>query len=183
MSRVSSAKGKKGAGKVSQKHQNSFAFQPSKHNPHAMKLAALPAQGLCGKCVDIIDWRKRMGQYKPLTVPKKCVSCSEKSIKDAYHILCRNCALSKGVCAKCQKEEEIPENENAKTADQIHQEKQALENLVASMTERQRRSYLRKMDRGDEEGARAIVDKFANAKADDSDFDFDDDDDLESEDE
>ncbi|KAJ3206526.1 hypothetical protein HDU67_008107 [Dinochytrium kinnereticum] len=177
MSKVSSAKGKRGSVKSAQKYQNTFAFQPSKHNPHAIKLAAIPVQGLCGKCVDIIEWRKRMGQYKPLTVPKKCVACSEKAIKDAYHILCRNCALNKGVCAKCQKAEEIEPNEAARPASDVQREKQVQENLIASMPERYRRSYLRKMERGDEAGAQAIAQKAAGMAQDEfSDDDgFDDD--------
>lgn len=33
--------------------------------------------------------------------------CQEKAIKEAYHVLCDNCARSKGVCAKCLESKEI----------------------------------------------------------------------------
>lgn len=33
--------------------------------------------------------------------------CQEKAIKEAYHVLCDNCASSKDVCAKCLESKEI----------------------------------------------------------------------------
>lgn len=40
-------------------HQNSFAF---KHNPNSKKtkkIAAIPNVGVCKRCHDIIEWRKK----------------------------------------------------------------------------------------------------------------------------
>ncbi|KAJ3031528.1 UNVERIFIED_CONTAM: hypothetical protein HDU68_003064 [Siphonaria sp. JEL0065] len=114
-----------------------------------------------------------MGQYKPLTVAKKCVSCSQKTVKEAYHILCNPCANKKNVCAKCQLPEEILPSSAAKTPAEIQLEKQNEERLLAAMTERQRRSYHRKLERGDDAGAQRIGDRVSRAdKDDDSDFDF-----------
>ncbi|KAI9342561.1 hypothetical protein BDR26DRAFT_859177 [Obelidium mucronatum] len=170
----SSAKGKTGQQKHRQKHQNTYAFQSDKYATHMAAITALPVQGLCKRCVEIIQWRKRMGQYKPLTVAKKCVSCSQKTVKEAYHILCNACACNKNVCAKCQQAEEILPSSAAKTPAELQLEKQNEERLLAAMTERQRRSYLRKLERGDDAGAQRIGDRVAQAgsDADDADFDF-----------
>lgn len=51
------------------KHQNSFAF---KHNPKSkktLKILALPSEGLCRRCSEQIEWRKKYRKYKPLTKP------------------------------------------------------------------------------------------------------------------
>lgn len=105
---VSTSKGtKKGA----QRHQNSFAFKPSKHSVHAQKIASIPTQNLCQRCFDIIEWRKRMGKYKPLTTAKKCTRCERKNIKDAYRVVCNECAEAAGkVCPKCLEAKELISN-------------------------------------------------------------------------
>ncbi|KAJ3393971.1 hypothetical protein HDU84_000470 [Entophlyctis sp. JEL0112] len=180
-SKVSSSKGKSGQSKQRQRHQNTYAFKADKYSSKQAEISALPVQGLCSRCADIISWRKRMGQYKPLTVPKKCVACSQKTVKDAYHILCHNCALSKNVCAKCQEAADIVPSSAVKTPAELLTEKQNEERLMGLMSERQRRSYLRKLERGDSDGAARIAEQVtvsaANEASDDglSDFeDFDD---------
>ncbi|KAJ3074363.1 hypothetical protein HDU98_011432 [Podochytrium sp. JEL0797] len=180
----STAKGKTGQQKQKQKHQNLFAYKSDKYATHMTAITALPVQGLCKRCVEIIQWRKRMGQYKPLTVPKKCVSCSQKSVKEAYHILCTPCATKKNVCAKCQLPEEILPSSAAKTPAELEIEKQNEERLLSMMTERQRRSYRRKLERGEDEEAAQIAARVSNTKGDldDEDFDFSDEE-SESEDE
>lgn len=53
------------------KHQNKYAF---KHNPKSIKsakIAALPNDGLCSRCTEIIEWRKKYRKYKMLTTPAK----------------------------------------------------------------------------------------------------------------
>lgn len=35
------------------------------------------------------------------------VKCSQKTVKDAYHIICKPCSLQLEVCCKCGKKEEI----------------------------------------------------------------------------
>lgn len=85
-----------------QLHQNTTAFH---HNPSSKltaKILASPiSRLLCPACVKVIEWRKQYRKYKPLTVPKKCISCGEKRIKAAYHCRCDPCAISGDVCAKC----------------------------------------------------------------------------------
>ncbi|KAJ2006241.1 hypothetical protein GGI04_000888 [Coemansia thaxteri] len=138
-----------GAKKGAQKYQNAFAYTHNRGSKTTKKILALPVDGLCKRCTDQILWRKQYRKYKPLTMTKKCVSCEQKKITKAYHVLCDGCASEKGVCAKCMETEEIVEVANQKTSQQRLKEQQELEQKLASMRERQRRSYLRKLQRGD----------------------------------
>ena len=84
----------------------------------------------------------RYGKYKPLTQPGKCITCSEKKVRFAYHIICGDCVESSGNCAKCNKPEDIVNTpqptvvEAAKLDAEIRQELKAL-------PERKRRTFLR----------------------------------------
>ncbi|KAJ2760206.1 hypothetical protein IWQ56_005544 [Coemansia nantahalensis] len=137
-----------GARKGAQKYQNTFAY---KHNPKSKKtqtILALPVDGLCRRCTDQINWRKQYRKYKPLTVAKKCVSCELKKVKKAYHVLCDDCAGAKGVCAKCAEKAEIVDDSAAAQQDSAAAE-QEIECKLAGMRERERRTCLRKLERGD----------------------------------
>ena len=68
--KVSSSKGKSGQKKQGQKHKNQFAFVPNKFSSVAIKIASLPIEGVCRRCTEILQWKQRMGKYKPLTQPK-----------------------------------------------------------------------------------------------------------------
>jgi len=60
--------------------------------------------------------------------------------------MCNNCAGEKNICAKCLESREIMPT-NIKTEKELIQEQVDLERLLAGMTERERRSYLRQMER------------------------------------
>ena len=97
MTRVSSGKKKSGP----PVHANRYAFV---HNPNSRltrQILAMPIGGVCPDCRAVLEWRKRFRKYKPLSVPKKCVRCGGKAIKEAYHIICRPCSAKDKVCAKC----------------------------------------------------------------------------------
>ncbi|KAG0272272.1 hypothetical protein BGZ95_011977 [Linnemannia exigua] len=147
--KVSSRKGntKKGA----QAHKNAYAFHANKSSKITKKIAAMPVGGLCEKCVEVIMWRKKFKKYKPLTQMKKCVTCEQRAIKDAYHVMCTKCAGEKNVCAKCQESREIVPT-NIKTEKELIQEQVELERLLSGMNERERRSYIRQMERKSKKG-------------------------------
>lgn len=88
-----------------QKHQNKTVFKNDLHDTsHKTKfINSLEISEVCKRCKDIIEWKIKYKKYKPLTAPRKCVACEQKSIKYAYHLLCAKCALEKKVCAKCCK--------------------------------------------------------------------------------
>lgn len=71
------------------------------------KINAKLHDGVCQRCKEVLEWRVKYSKYKPLSKPKKCVKCLQKTVKDSYHIMCRPCACKLEVCAKCGKEEEI----------------------------------------------------------------------------
>ena len=101
--------------KTAPKHKNSFAFKHNKNSKKSAKIMALPNVGLCTRCFDKIEWRKKYRKYKPLKAPRKwcvhigtviccacftlccgcllrSVTCHNKSVKHAYHVICQACA-------------------------------------------------------------------------------------------
>lgn len=97
MTRVSSGAKKSGP----PCHQNQYAFV---HNPASRltkSIAAIPLGGVCVRCRDVLEWRKKFRKYKPLKEPRRCTRCGNKTVKDAYHAVCRDCAEREGVCGKC----------------------------------------------------------------------------------
>ncbi|KAF9899517.1 hypothetical protein BX616_003004 [Lobosporangium transversale] len=177
--------------KSAQAHKNAYAFHANKGSKITKKIAAMPVGGLCEKCYEVIMWRKKFKKYKPLTTMKKCVSCEQKAIKDAYHVMCNKCAGEKNVCAKCLESRDIVPT-SIKTEKEVIQEQVELERLLSGMTERERRSYLRKLEHKKKGGDDNDIDakdteegdsEDESGSEDDSDEDDDDDDDEESEDE
>ncbi|KAI8978934.1 hypothetical protein BDB01DRAFT_763089 [Pilobolus umbonatus] len=173
--------------KKGQAHQNTTSWKHNKNSKKSREILALPVYGLCQRCTDVILWRKKYKKYKPLTTVKKCVGCQEKTIKEAYHVLCDKCARSKCVCAKCLESKQIlvSKDEIKSNADEMR-EGQELERMLGEMSLRQRRSYLRKLERGDDVSS---IRRNTNDEYDFEDSDFEDeseeeeDDDDESEDE
>ncbi|XP_074494420.1 LOW QUALITY PROTEIN: uncharacterized protein C9orf85 homolog [Sebastes fasciatus] len=93
----------------SQKHQNNFAFRNDKYGATVqVKLANSKIHdGLCQHCKGVLEWKVKYNKYKTLTQPKKCVKCSQRTVKDAYHIICKPCSLELDICCKCGKKENI----------------------------------------------------------------------------
>ena len=92
--------------------------------------------------------------------------------------MCNKCAGEKNVCAKCLESRDIVPT-NIKTEKEIIQEQVELERLLSGMSERERRSYLRQMERKSKNGE-GDEDSEEDAGKDGSD---DDDEDSEDEDE
>ncbi|XP_011825580.1 PREDICTED: uncharacterized protein C9orf85 homolog isoform X1 [Mandrillus leucophaeus] len=92
-----------------QKHQNTFSFKNDKFDKSVQtkKINAKLHDGVCQRCKEVLEWRVKYSKYKPLTKPKKCVKCLQKTVKDSYHIMCRPCACELEVCAKCGKKEDV----------------------------------------------------------------------------
>ncbi|KAJ7335537.1 hypothetical protein JRQ81_013478 [Phrynocephalus forsythii] len=92
-----------------QRHQNAQVFRNDKYDSSAQrkKINAKLHEGLCQHCKEVLEWRVKFNKYKPLTRPKKCVKCLQKTVKDSYHVVCKPCACELDLCAKCGKKEEI----------------------------------------------------------------------------
>ncbi|ORZ39975.1 hypothetical protein BCR44DRAFT_97083 [Catenaria anguillulae PL171] len=143
------AKTSTGGKKQGQKYQNTTAFRHNKASKKTKEILALPVQGVCARCFEIIEWRKKFRKYKPMTQPKKCVSCEQKTVKESYHIMCNPCAHKKNVCAKCGESKEIVEGVNTVTPQEMNAQRQEYEIKLRMLTERQRRTFLRKLARGE----------------------------------
>ena len=59
--------------KKGQKYQNSVAFKNNLHDTSKSTkvINALVVGGVCVRCREIIEWRKKFKKYKPLSAPKK----------------------------------------------------------------------------------------------------------------
>lgn len=59
--------------KKAQKYQNVTAFKNDLHDTsRTTKLInSTPVMGVCARCRDAIEWRKKFKKYKPLKAPKK----------------------------------------------------------------------------------------------------------------
>ena len=59
--------------KKGQKYQNVTAFKNNLHDTSKVTktINSLVVQGVCERCRDIIEWKKKYKKYKPLTAPKK----------------------------------------------------------------------------------------------------------------
>ncbi|XP_034025893.1 uncharacterized protein C9orf85 homolog [Thalassophryne amazonica] len=105
-----------------QKYKNTTAFKNDKYGATAQVKRAKSKihDGLCQHCKDVLDWKVKYNKYKPLTQPRKCVKCSQKTVKDAYHIICKPCCLQLEICCKCGKTEDavIPVNVQAEKTQQ-----------------------------------------------------------------
>ncbi|KAJ0067505.1 hypothetical protein NL108_007979 [Boleophthalmus pectinirostris] len=110
----------------SQKHQNATAFKNDKYGAtvQVKKAKSKVHDGLCQHCKDVLEWKVKYNKYKVLTQPRKCVKCSQKNIKDAYHVICKPCSLQLEICCKCGKKEEIviPVNSNLDNKEEEEEE-------------------------------------------------------------
>ncbi|XP_028658176.2 uncharacterized protein C9orf85 homolog [Erpetoichthys calabaricus] len=93
----------------SQKHQNSSVYKNNKYGATSQlkKANAKAHDGICQRCKDVIEWKIKYNKYKPLSQPRKCIKCLQKTVRDAYHIICKPCGLKLGTCTKCGTNEEI----------------------------------------------------------------------------
>ncbi|CAK7335351.1 unnamed protein product [Dovyalis caffra] len=128
------------------KHQNSFAWKPNagrKINETEVGGRLKPLSeitGVCQRCKEQIDWKRRYGKYKPLTEPAKCQKCSKRAVRQAYHNLCTACAKEQKVCAKCRcSVDRIIGRDLA----EVEAEQKTLEEAIKNSRERDRRSLLR----------------------------------------
>ncbi|KAL1491113.1 hypothetical protein ABEB36_011757 [Hypothenemus hampei] len=134
-----------------QKHQNRTAFKNSLHDTSqkTKEINAIQVNNVCQRCKDIIEWKIKYKKYKPLTQPKKCVKCGEKTVKKAYHIVCDPCGQKTGICAKCGQRKDLI---IASTVQQsMLQQDPEIKELLKSLPERKRRTFLRFMAKNEKE--------------------------------
>ncbi|CAN1342384.1 Uncharacterized protein C9orf85 homolog [Linum perenne] len=133
------------------KHQNRVAWKPKagiKINETEVggRFRPLPAiTGVCQRCKEQIDWKRRYGKYKTLIEPAKCQQCTKRAVRHAYHNLCSGCAKEQKVCAKCRcRVDHIIGRDGA----DVEAEQKLLEDAIKNSRERDRRTLLRSMNKG-----------------------------------
>lgn len=60
--------------KKAQKYQNTWAYKPGLYKSgrqRAQNAATVSLAGLCVRCREKIEWKKKYDKYKPLTAPRK----------------------------------------------------------------------------------------------------------------
>uniref|UniRef100_A0A8W4FB46 Chromosome 1 C9orf85 homolog n=1 Tax=Sus scrofa TaxID=9823 RepID=A0A8W4FB46_PIG len=64
-----------------QRHQNTFSFKNDKFDKSVQtkKINAKLHDGVCQHCKEVLEWRVKYSKYKPLSKPKKCVKCLQKT--------------------------------------------------------------------------------------------------------
>ncbi|XP_030751104.1 uncharacterized protein C9orf85 homolog [Sitophilus oryzae] len=171
-----------------QKHQNKAAFKNNLYDTSTKTkvINSIQVGDVCKRCKDIIEWKIKYKKYKPLSQPKKCVKCGNKSVKRAYNIMCLDCAHKLGVCAKCGQSKEIIQSPPSEQ-DQIKLDEEMKE-LLKSLPERKRRTFIRFMNKSSENPVKEdaekqrkdLVDKLKTLKVNEEDDfdDFSDDDDT-----
>lgn len=129
-----------------QKHQNKFSWKPNagvKINETELGGRFRPyseVTGVCPRCKEQIEWKRKYGKYKPLTEPAKCQRCSKRAVRQAYHNLCTACAKEHKVCAKCScRVDQIV----GRDLSEVEAEQKTLEDAIKNARERDRRSLLR----------------------------------------
>lgn len=104
--------------------------------------------------------RRQYRKYKPLSGPRKCNECGNRNVKAAYRVLCGSCAGARGACSGCA------EARGARAVDREARqgaagegmlgrrgkqtEDSAMDDVLRSMTERQRRSVHRRVEAGED---------------------------------
>lgn len=170
-----------------QKYKNKTVFKNNLHDTSQRTkiINSIQVSDVCSRCKEIIEWKIKYKKYKPLTQPKKCVKCDQRTVKQAYHVMCSDCGQKLGVCTKCcQAKEVIPAPVTQQEQLKLDAE---MKTLLLSLPERKRRTFLRYMnrkDKGDDEKEEKIqkddlMKKLNQLKVDDEDDDsFKSDDDL-----
>lgn len=132
----------------SQKHQNKTVFKNTLHDTskRTRLINNLEVAEVCKRCQEVITWKIKYKKYKLLSQPKTCCRCHQKTIKDAYHVLCIACAKDLDVCCKCGKKEEIVAHKKPTEMEQLQAMAQ-LEAEVNTLSERRRRAYYRYVDK------------------------------------
>ncbi|RWR77194.1 protein ripply1 [Cinnamomum micranthum f. kanehirae] len=138
------------------KHQNRYAWNPNanrKKNETELGGKLRPYSditGVCPRCKDQIEWKRRYGKYKPLVEPGKCQKCGKRAVRQAYHNLCfgklanAGCAKDSGVCAKCScRVDRIVGRDTV----EVEAERKTLEEAIKNARERDRRTLLRAMNK------------------------------------
>ncbi|CAL4947316.1 unnamed protein product [Urochloa decumbens] len=147
------------------KHQNRYAWKPhlnqkiNETEPGGRFRPLSEITGVCQRCRDQIDWKRRYGKYKQIVEPAKCQKCGKRAVRQAYHNVCRDCSKNLGICAKCCTRHNDLVGRDVNEEDS---ERKALEEAIRGARERERRTLLRIMNKGKDGDSGPSVPKVAD---------------------
>ncbi|XP_060572288.1 uncharacterized protein C9orf85 homolog [Ruditapes philippinarum] len=131
------------------KYQNKSAFKNVYHDTSkkTQQIVSTVVSGVCSRCKDCIDWKIKYKKYKPLTQPKTCVICKQKTVKQAYHVMCNKCSADSNKCAKCGEKKQVVIKPKLSEAEQAVEDRE-LQFELEQLPERKRRTFLRLQEKG-----------------------------------
>lgn len=152
-----------------QKYKNSFAFKNDMHDKtnQTKMINSLQVRDVCNRCKEVIEWKIKYKKYKPLTQPKTCVQCNQKTVRHAYHVMCIECGKKTGKCTKCCKSEEVIEVTVTEKPFKINEE---MKYLLKGLDQRRRNTFNRYMEKkkgenmGNEELTNDLIEKLKHLK-------------------
>lgn len=123
------------------KHRNVTVFKNNLYDTSKKikVLNSLQFDNVCVKCRAILEWKVKYKKYKTIKAAKTCCKCNEKTIKEAYHIMCEKCASVEKVCPKCGNNKKNSEINDQSVSNQFNE--LVLEKSKASKQESSDESY------------------------------------------
>lgn len=163
-----------------QKHQNHTAFKNTLHDTsHRTKfINSIQVTDVCLRCKEIIEWKIKYKKYKPLSQPKKCVTCEQKTVKKAYHVMCVDCGRKLKKCTKCCQSKEVLDVTEEKNTFKMDKEMKLAVKLLSERKRRTFQRYFEKIEKdttlSENELKEALTEKLENLNINNKDDDFDD---------
>lgn len=147
-----------------QKYKNKTAFKNDLHDTSSKikQVNNIEIVNVCVKCKTILEWKIKYKKYKLLKAPKKCTKCEQKTVKNAYHMMCMPCAEMQKVCPKCGKVEEIVKKNEF---DQGKMDTQ-LQKLIRDLPERKRRTFFRYISQNEKTSGKIPCANYTSTKHD-----------------
>ncbi|TQD83289.1 hypothetical protein C1H46_031146 [Malus baccata] len=159
------------------RHQNKFAWKPNlgvKINETEVGGRFRPLSeitGVCQRCKEQIEWKRRYGKYKTLTEPAKCQRCTKRAVRQSHHKLCAACAKEQRVCAKCCcRVEQIVGKDLA----EVESEQKQLQEMNAGKSTGVAKAASEKGDKAGDMFPSTSLEEYAEASRDDEDDEGDD---------
>uniref|UniRef100_A0A7S1NCP1 Uncharacterized protein n=1 Tax=Eutreptiella gymnastica TaxID=73025 RepID=A0A7S1NCP1_9EUGL len=133
-------------------HKNSTPYvhmRNCKRNALPEKVYGAMHGGMCKRCRDIMDWKRKYGKWKMMSPDKQearvCQHCHEKTVFHPFAHLCKNCCRLLKECAKCRQPEteDDPLGRYPLTKSQQQKKANRDKKRLDGMTEREKRTILR----------------------------------------
>ena len=136
------------------RYMNENKFKHNTKSKKSERIMALSHNGLCHRCHDKIEWKKKYRKYKPLKRSGKCYICEQPKVKRAYHTICDDCGKERNCCVWCKLDFNKDGNKAKVTREEreemARREREAFEAEIAGLNERDKRTMRRRRQREEE---------------------------------